>query len=115
MTLKPKFQAVKHRTSTATAEGSPFTTDVQDYTARQSERQESIQKFVREYERSRPDPKREFEQISTACRQLEQSITGLQDTKRGPDQVITSARNASVQVQEINEPRQSYSRGGMRY
>jgi len=31
-----------------------------------TERQESIQKLVRAYERSRPDPKRAFEQISMA-------------------------------------------------
>ena len=75
----------KHRTSTVTAEGSRFTTDVQDYTAGQSERQESIQELVREYERSRPDSKRQFEQISTACEQLERSVTGLQDAKRSLD------------------------------
>ena len=78
------------------------------------ERQGSIQELVREHQRNRPDPKRQFEQISTACEQLERSVTGLQETKRNLDQAITSARDASVQVQEINEPRLSYGRG-MRY
>ena len=48
----------------------------------------------------------------TACKQLERSVTGLQDTKRNLDQANTSARNASVQIQEINEPKKSY---GMRF
>lgn len=73
---------VKHRTSTATAEGSRFITDVQDYTAGQSERQESIQKLVRAYERSRLDPKHEHlnklvRHVDSLNALLEQSITGL--------------------------------------
>jgi ABC-type transporter Mla subunit MlaD len=90
-------------TGTTTAEGSRFTEDVRD-TAGQSERQGSIQELVREHQRNRPDPKRTLEQISTACEQLERSATGLQDTKRNLDQAIASARNASTQAKEMNEP-----------
>ena len=48
----------------------------------------------------------------TACKQLERSVTGLQDTKQSLDRAITSARNAGQQVKEINEPKRSY---GMRF
>jgi hypothetical protein len=101
-------------TGTATTERSHFTANVREYEARQSERQGIIQELVRDYENNRPDPKRELEQISQACEQLERSVTGLQETKRSLEQAITGIRNASEQVKEINEPRQSYSRG-MRY
>jgi len=101
-------------TGTTTAKGSRFMQDVRAYTTGQSEHQGSIQELIREHQRNRPDPKRELEQISQACKQLERSVTGLQDTKRSLDQAITGIRNASQQVKEINEPRQSYSRG-MRY
>ena len=79
-----------------------------EYQARQSERQGSIQEAFREYQRNRPDPKRELEQISKACEQLERSVAGLQDTKRSLDQAITGIRNASIQVKEISEPKRSY-------
>ena len=101
-------------TGTTTAEGNSFTQDVREYTAGQSERQGSVQELIREYASNRSEPKRELEQISQACRQLERSARGLQETKRSLDQAITGIRNASQQVKEINEPRQSYSRG-MRY
>ena len=104
----------KKTTGTTTAKGSRFMQDVRAYTTGQSEHQGSIQELIREHQRNRPDPKRELEQISQACKQLERSVTGLQDTKRSLDQAITGIRNASQQVKEINEPRQSYSRG-MRY
>ena len=93
---------------------SRFTQDVRAYTAGQSGIETEFQEFIREYQNNRPDSKRELEQISTACRELEQSVNGLQETKRSLEQAITSVRNASEQVKEINEPRQSYSRG-MRY
>ena len=99
-------------TGTTTAEGSRFTQDVRAYTTGQSERQGSIQELVREHQRNRRDTKRQFEQISTACEQLERSVTGLQDTKQNLDRAITSARNASQQVKEMNEPKKSY---GMRF
>ena len=47
----------------------------------------------------------------TACKQLERSVTGLQDTKRNLDQATTSIRDASIQVKEINEPKKSYGMG----
>lgn len=93
---------------TAKAEGSRFTQDVREYQARQSERQGSIQEAFREYQRNRPDPKRELEQISSASKQLELSSARLQDTKQSLDRAITGIRNASQQVKEINEPKRSY-------
>ena len=96
------------------AERQGFTADVRAYTAGQSGTEREFQEFIREYQHNRPDQKRELEQISTACEQLERSVRGLQETKRSLEQAITSIRNASEQVKEINEPRQSYSRG-MRY
>ena len=98
-------------TGTGTAEGSRFTQDVREYQAGQFQREKSLQRFLRQYEGSRPDEKHQLEQLSTASDQLERSTRGLQDTKFNLDQAITSARNASQQVKEINEPKQSY---GMR-
>ena len=109
---KALARSFRTSTGTTTAEGSGFTQDVRAYTAGQSERQGSIQELVREHQRNRRDPKRQFEQISTACEQLERSVTGLQDTKQSLDRAITSARNAGQQVKEINEPKRSY---GMRF
>ena len=111
---KALARSFRTSTGTTTAEGSRFTQDVRAYTTGQSERQGIIQELVRDYENNRPDPKRELEQISQACEQFERSVTGLQETKRSLDQAITGIRNASQQVKEMNEPRQSYSRG-MRY
>ena len=68
----------------------------------------SIQEAFREYQRNRPDPKRELEQISSASQQLELSSARLQDTKQSLDRAITGIRNASQQVKEINEPKRSY-------
>ena len=48
----------------------------------------------------------------TACKQLERSVTGLQDTKCNLDQATTSIRDARIQVKEINAPKKSY---GMRF
>lgn len=93
------------------AERQGLTADVRAYTAGQSSTEREFQKFIREYQNNRPDPKRELEQISTACEQLERSVRGLQNTKHELNQAITSVRNASEQVKEINEPRQSYTRG----
>lgn len=98
-------------TDTGTAEGSRFTQDVREYQARQSERQRGIQEVFREYQRNRPDPQREFEQVSSTSQQLELASARLQDTKQSLDRAIAGIRNASQQVKEINEPRQSYSRG----
>ena len=79
---KALARSFRTSTGTTTAEGSGFTQDVRAYTAGQSERQGSIQELVREHQRNRRDPKRQFEQISTACEQLERSVTGLQDTNK---------------------------------
>ena len=67
-------------TGTATAEGSRFTQDVRvpSKTIRASG---SIQEAFREYQRNRPDPKRELEQISSASQQLELSSARLQRYK----------------------------------
>ena len=44
----------------------------------------------------------------TACKQLERSVTGLQDTKRSFDQSIASVRTASQQVEKMNESERGY-------
>ena len=99
-------------TGTATAEGSRFTQDVREYEAGQFQREKSLQRFLRQYEGSRPDQKHQLEQLSTASEQLERSTRGLSGAKYELEQAITSARNASQQVKEINEPKRSY---GMRF
>ena len=99
-------------TGTATAEGSRFTQDVREYEAGQFQREKSLQRFLRQYEGSRPDEKHQLEQLSTAGEQLERSTRGLQDTKFNLDQAITSARNASVQVEKVNQPERNY---GLRF
>jgi len=98
-------------TGAATAEGSRFAQDVREYEAGQFQREKNLQRFLREYEGNRSDPKRELEQIGSASKQLELSSTRLQDAKRSTEQAIASARNASQQVQEINEPKRSYGMG----
>ena len=95
-------------TGATTAEGSRFTQDVREYTARKSGNQGRISELVIEYYGNRPDPKRELEQISAFSQQLEQSITGLQDTKRSFDQAIASVRDASQQVEKMNESERGY-------
>ena len=99
-------------TGTGTAEGSRFTQDVREYQAGQFQREKSLQRFLRQYEGSRPDQKHQLEQLSTASEQLERSTRGLSGAKYELEQAITSARNASQQVKEINEPKRSY---GMRF
>jgi len=110
-TRKALTRSLGTSTGSTTAEGSRFTQDIREYQARQSEHQGCIQDAFREYQRNGTDSERALEQISTACKQLERSITGLQDTKQSLDRAITGIRNASQQVKEINEPRQSYSHG----
>ena len=95
-------------TGTATAEGSRFTQDVREYQAGQFQREKSLQRFLRQYEGSRPDEKHQLEQLSTASEQLERSTRGLSSAKYELEQAITSARNASQQIKEINEPARSY-------
>ena len=95
-------------TGTATAEGSRFTQDVREYQAGQFQREKSLQRFLRQYERSRPDQKHQLEQLSTASEQLERSTRELSGAKYELEQAITSVRNASQQVKEINEPARSY-------
>ena len=95
-------------TGATTAEGSRFTQDVREYQARQFQREKSLQRFLRQYEGSRPDEKHQLEQLSTASEQLERSTRGLTSAKYELEQAITSARNASQQIKEINEPARSY-------
>ena len=95
-------------TGTGTAEGSRFTQDVREYQAGQFQREKSLQRFLRQYERSRPDQKHQLEQLSTASEQLERSTRELSGAKYELEQAITSVRNASQQVKEINEPARSY-------
>ena len=82
-----------------------------EYEAGQFQREKSLQRFLRQYEGSRPDQKHQLEQLSTASEQLERSTRGLSGAKYELEQAITSARNASQQVKEINEPKRSYYRG----
>ena len=79
-----------------------------EYQAGQFQREKSLQRFLRQYEGSRPNQKQQLEQISTAGEQLERSTRGLSSAKYELEQAITSARNASQQVKEINEPARSY-------
>ena len=95
-------------TGATTAEGSRFTQDVREYQAGQFQREKSLQRFLRQYEGSRPDQKHQLEQLSTASEQLERSTRGLSGAKYELEQAITSVRNASQQVKEINEPARSY-------
>ena len=91
-----------------------FKTDVREYQAGQPQRQGSIQELVSGYQRSGSEQKRQFEQVSQACEQFERSVRGLQNTKHELNQAITSARNASVEAQKINEKTHGYS-SGMRF
>ncbi|MCX2581754.1 hypothetical protein OQ641_28340, partial [Klebsiella pneumoniae] len=61
-----------------------------------------------EYYGNRSDQKRELEQISAVSQQLEQSIAGLQDTKHSFDKAVASVRNASQQVEKINQSERGY-------
>src|SRR5690606_10234530 len=97
-------------TGAATAEGSRFAQDVREYQAGQSQREANLQRYLRNYEGNRPDPKRELEQISSASKQLELSSARLQDTKQSLDRAITGIRNASQQVEKVNQPQRSHGR-----
>ena len=85
-----------------------------EYQAGQPQRQGSIQELVSGYQRSRSEQKRQFEQVSQACEQFERSARGLQNAKHELNQAITSARNASVEAQKMNEKTNDYS-SGMRF
>lgn len=108
---KALTRSLRTSTGTATAEGSRFTQDVREYQAGQSQREANLQRYLRNYEGNRPDPKRELEQISSASKQLELSSARLQDTKQSLDRAITGIRNASQQVKEMNTPKREYYRG----
>lgn len=97
---------------TATTERRSFTADVREYTARQSAASGAIKVVFSEFERDRSESKRKLEQISTASKQLEHSIKGLQDAKRSLDQATTSIRDTSQKLEKMNQPERSY---GMRY
>lgn len=101
-TRKALTSSLRTDTAATEAEGSRFIQDVQDYTTRKSGNQGRISELVIEYYGNRSDQKRELEQISAVSQQLEQSIAGLQDTKRSFDQAIASVRNASQQVEKMN-------------
>lgn len=96
----------------AAAERRSFTADVREYTAGQSAASGAIKVIFSELERDRSDSKRKLEQISTASKQLDYSIKGLQDAKRSLDQAATSIRDASQKLEKMNQPKRSY---GMRY
>lgn len=70
-----------------------FTADVREYTAGYAERQTSIQNVIREYQRDRPDPKREIEQLDTACKQLERANTELREATKQVEEMNRSYNN----------------------
>ena len=70
-----------------------FTADVREYTAGYAERQTSIQNVIREYQRDRPDPKREIEQLDTACKQLERANTELREATKQIEEMNRSYNN----------------------
>ena len=70
-----------------------FKTDVREYTAGYAERQTSIQNVIREYQRDRPDPKREIEQLDTACKQLERANTELREATKQIEEMNRSYNN----------------------
>ena len=70
-----------------------FKTDVREYTAGYAERQTSIQNVIREYQRDRPDPKREIEQLDTACKQLERANTELREATKQVEEMNRSYNN----------------------
>lgn len=107
-TRKALTSSLRADTAATEAEGSRFIQDVQDYTTRKSGNQGRISELVIEYYGNRSDQKRELEQVSAVSQQLEQSITGLQDTKRSFDQAIASVRTASQQVEKMNESERGY-------
>ena len=107
-TRKALTSSLRTDTAATEAEGSRFIQDVRDYTTRKSGNQGRISELVIEYFGNRSDQKREIEQVSAVSQQLEQSITGLQDTKRSFDQAIASVRTASQQVEKMNESERGY-------
>ena len=107
-TRKALISSLRTDTAATEAEGSRFIQDVQDYTTRKSGNQGRISELVIEYYGNGAKQKRELEQISAFSQQLEQSIAGLQDTKRSFDQAIASVRTASQQVEKMNESERGY-------
>ncbi|MFB0983151.1 MAG: relaxase/mobilization nuclease domain-containing protein [Acinetobacter towneri] len=107
-TRKALTSSLRTDTAATEAEGSRFIQDVRDYTTRKSGNQGRISELVIEYYGNRSDQKRELEQISAVSQQLEQSIAGLQDTKHSFDKAVASVRNASQQVEKMNESERGY-------
>ena len=107
-TRKALTSSLRTDTAATEAEGSRFIQDVRNYTTRESGNQGRISELVIEYYGNGAKQKRELEQISAVSQQLEQSIAGLQDTKRSFDQAIASVRNASQQVEKMNESERGY-------
>lgn len=110
-TRKALTSSLRTDTAATEAEGSRFIQDVQDYTTRKSGNQGRISELVIEHYGNGAKQKRELEQISAFSQQLEQSIAGLQDTKRSFDQAIASVRTASQQIEKMNEPKREYGFG----
>ena len=110
---KHLLEALEHMQNEQTAQQNALK-QMFEYQAGQPQRQGSIQELVSGYQRSGSEQKRQFEQVSQACEQFERSVRGLQNTKHELNQAITSARNASVEAQKINEKTHGYS-SGMRF
>ena len=107
-TRKALISSLRTDTAAAEAKGSRFIQDVRNYTTRKSGNEGRISELVIEYYGNRSDQKRELEQISAVSQQLEQSIAGLQDTKHSFDKAVASVRNASQQVEKMNESERGY-------
>lgn len=108
-TRKALTSSLRTSTAATAAEGSRFTQDVRNYTTRESGNQSRISGLIIESHGNGAKQKRELEQISAFSQQLEQSITGLQDTKRSFDKAVASVRDASQQIEKMNESERSYS------
>ncbi|MCW1491260.1 hypothetical protein OLN43_18675, partial [Acinetobacter baumannii] len=110
-TRKALTSSLRTSTAATAAEGSRFTQDVRNYTTRESGNQSRISGLIIESHGNGAKQKRELEQISAFSQQLEQSITGLQDTKRSFDKAVASVRDASQQIEKMNEPKREYGFG----
>ena len=107
-TRKALTSSLRTSTAATAAEGSRFTQDVRNYTTRESGNQSRISGLIIESHGNGAKQKRELEQISAVSQQLEQSIAGLQDTKHSFDKAVASVRNASQQVEKMNESERGY-------
>ena len=89
---KHLLEALEHMQNEQTAQQNALK-QMFEYTAGYAERQTSIQNVIREYQRDRPDPKREIEQLDTACKQLERANTELREATKQVEEMNRSYNN----------------------